>query len=137
MPSVDGLAVHERTTSDNAVDSPGLTLPNRLLRDAALAEGTVEPDTIDATVQALPHQFDRDLGMRGDDDPIDGAWNGSQVGETAHALDLRSRGIDGKSLVTGIAELAEDGVGRRRAAAGDARNGDALPTKEIRYGIWK
>jgi hypothetical protein len=38
MRSVYRFAVHERTAPDNAVDSPGLTLPNRLLRDAALAE---------------------------------------------------------------------------------------------------
>lgn len=75
MRSVDRFAVHERTPSDNAVDSPGLTLPNRLLRNAALAEGTVEPDTTDVTLEALPHQFDRDLGMRGNDEPVDGAWN--------------------------------------------------------------
>ena len=75
MCSVDGFAVHQRTAPDNAVDSPGLTLPNRLLRDATSAEGTVEPDMIDATVQTLPHHLDRDVGMSGNDDPVDGAWN--------------------------------------------------------------
>src|SRR5215831_6981075 len=136
MRSIDRFAVHERTAPNNAVDSPGSARPNRLLRDAALAERTVEPDTTNATVDALSHHFGRDLGMRGKDDPVDGAWDRGQVGETPHALDLCSGGIDGKGLVTGVAELAEDRVGRLLAASGDASDGDALPAKEISYRIW-
>lgn len=128
---VDGFEVHERAAPDNVVDTPGLTLPNRLLRDAALAEGTVKPDTTDTTVEALANQLDGDLGMRGNDEPVNGAWDGCEVGETPHALQLWSGGIDGKSLVTGIAELAEDGVGCCLAASGHAGNGDALAAKEI------
>jgi hypothetical protein len=136
MPCINGLAVHERTASYNAVDSSGLTLLNRLLRDAPLAEGTVEPDATDASLDALPHQFDRDLRMRGNDHPVDGAWNGGQVGKTLHALDLQSGRIDGKGFVTGVAQLAEDVVGHLLAASRDASDGDALPTKEISHGVW-
>jgi hypothetical protein len=75
--------------------------------------------------------------MRGNDETVNGAWNGDEVGETPHALDFRSGGIDGKSLVTRFAELAEDGVGGPLAASGDAGDCDALPSKEISYGIWK
>jgi hypothetical protein len=71
MCTVNRLAVHERTAPDNALDSTGLTLTNRLLRDATLAEGTVEPDAADATFRALPHQFQRHLGTRDDDDTVD------------------------------------------------------------------
>jgi hypothetical protein len=134
---VDGFAVHERTAPDDAVDPPGLTLPDCFLRDATLAEGTVKPDTTDATVQALPDQLYRDIGMRGNDQPVDGAWDGDEVGKTPNALDLWGGGIDGKHLVTGVAELAEDGVGSRPAASRHAGDGDAPTAKEISYRIWK
>lgn len=137
MPDIDRFAVHERTAPDNTVDSPGVTLLNRLLGYAPLTEGTMEPDVIDATVEALPHQLDRNLGMRGNDEAVYGAGNGDEVGETPHALDFWSGGVDGKNLITGVAELAEDGVGRLFAASGHAGDGDALPAKEISYGFWK
>ena len=137
MRSVYRLAVHQRTAPDDAVHAPSLTFPNRFLGDAALAEGTVEPDARDATVGALPHDVQRDVGMRGYDNAIDGARDGAQVGEALDTLDLRNGGIDRQSLVTAIAELAEDGIGRLLAAAGDSGDGDALRAKEIGYGRWK
>jgi hypothetical protein len=137
MRDVDGFAIHERTAPDNAGDSLGLALAHRLLGDAPLAEGPMEPDPGDATVDALPHQVDGDLRMRGDDEPVHGAGKGEEIGERPHALDLWSGGIDGKGLVAGGAELSEDGVGCLVAASGDTGDGDALRAKEISDGVWE
>ena len=137
MRYVDGLDVHQWTAPDDVLEPLRLALPHCRLRDAALAEGTVEPDTADAALGALVHQPDRDLGMRGNDEPVDGTRDGGEIGKTPHALDFGGGGIDGNGHISGVAQLAIDGIGWLLAASRHAGDGDAFAAKEIGYGIWK
>ena len=137
MCPVHGFQVHERTAPYNAAEPARLTLLDRLLRNTALAEGAVEPDATYAALMALPYQLNRNLRVRCNHDAVHGARNGDQIRETRHVLDLSSGWIDGKSFVTGVAELTKNEVSGFSAIPGNASHCDALATKEISYGIRK
>jgi hypothetical protein len=131
MDDIDGFAIHERTTANDALHSASLALANRFFRDAAVAERAMEPDAVDAALPALPHDFDRDIRVGGDDDPIDRARDRADIGKAPHAFHLGRPWIDGDRLVPGVAELPEYEIGRTSAGSRDARYRDPLSLEEL------
>jgi hypothetical protein len=95
----------------------------------------MEPDTRNAAFPALAYQVDRDFGVRGHDDPVDGTRNGGEIRVTPDALDVRCVWIDRKCFVAGVTQLAVDGVRRLSRFSRHARYSDALAAEKCGNGL--
>jgi hypothetical protein len=129
---IDWIAEHKRTPSNDAVDAVGVTLSNRVRRNAPIAEGPMEPHSADTATHALPHNFHGDVWRRRNDDAVELAGHGSDVAVTPGAFHLRGVWVDGKHLVSSIFQLAEHSVRCLVRLPGDTSHSDAPSAKKCR-----
>jgi hypothetical protein len=73
--------------------------------------------------------------VRDDHDAMHGAGHGTNIRVALLPLDLRGVPVDGDDFMTGFAKPAKDGVGRGRTRPRHAGHDDALPGKEVCYGL--
>jgi len=132
MREIDGLAIHQRASANDA-GYAGLSAGLRCgRRHAPLAKGAVEPDTLDVAGGGLAHDLLRDVGVRGDDESIQIAGNAGKVGIALYAFDFGSVWVDGKHFVTGVAEFAEHGVCCGISPARDTSDSNTFSAQKIR-----
>ena len=131
MTEIDWLAVHERATPDDAVNTASLAFADRRFGNAALPKRAVEPDPADSALGTLPNQVDGDVRVGGYNETIDGLRNGSDVWVAARTFDFRGVWIDRENLIPGVSQLAVDGVGGLPRLSRYAGHGDA-PAAEKR-----
>jgi hypothetical protein len=70
---VHRLAIHERTPAYDALEAAAMACPDRDVRHASLAKGTMEPNLGHIAFDALTHDLKSIARMRRDDDPIERA----------------------------------------------------------------
>lgn len=106
MRKVNAPAEHERTPSDDVVESAFLALSKGLRRHAATAEGAVEPNSVHSMLAALLYDAERDVRMGGNHHTIDCRRNSGQVRVGLHAFNLRSIWIDREDLISTVFQPA-------------------------------
>ena len=88
MSEIDGLAKHEWTAANDAIDAVRMAGANRVVRNAAVPEGTMEPHPVDAVVTTLSDDVERDGGSRHDHHAIQLSGNGTDVAIALHPFNL-------------------------------------------------
>ena len=112
MRKVNGLAIHQWATSNDALDAAFLALLNRLVGDTALTKRAVQPHLAHAALATLPYQLNRDTRVRCNQDPVEHARNRTKIGITPRALNLGCFRVDREHLEPGVSQLTMNGVSR-------------------------
>jgi hypothetical protein len=88
MPEVNRLAVHQRASTDNALDAMRCALSDGGVRHAPTTEGSMKPDARDLPFDGLTHHVDRHVGMRCDHDAIQFSGHALEIRKAPGAFDL-------------------------------------------------
>jgi hypothetical protein len=91
----------------------------------------MEPDSSYSMLSALPHDIDRDVGVRGNYHAINGHRDGAQVWVGCNAFNLGCIWVDRENLISAVLQLAINSVGRLPRGAGNSRYSKALSLKEL------
>jgi hypothetical protein len=135
MAEIDGLAVHEWATPNDAVKAASLALADRRLGNTSLPKRAVEPDPIDSVLGALPNEVDGHVGVGSHNNAVDGFRNGAEVWVARGTFGFAGVRIDREDLVPGVAQLAVNGVGWLPRVSGYAGDSDALAAEKLGNGL--
>jgi len=80
---------------------------------------------------ALPHDIERDVGMRGNHHAIDGHRDGGQVWIGRSAFNFGRVWVDGEDFIPAVFQPVINSVGRLARGTGNTRNGKALSPKKL------
>jgi hypothetical protein len=103
MAEIDWLAVHERATPDDALNTASLALTDRRFGNTTLPKRAVKPDPVGSALGALSNEVEGDVRMGSHNNGVDRLRNGAEVRVAPYTFDFSGVRIDREHVVPGVA----------------------------------